>query len=175
MSFDLLRCPRALAIVASSFLLTAPAAASTPTLLWQGARSLAVQCLVQRGSLKNDLELGSALCTRVARLAARGASLPVSVVAIGDPAVMAPGTVALLVHGSVESVRGNRVLAFSLRPLRVSAGQSAMLFSAAPRAVALSNSGIDSPALDPALIAALSDTLPWQARPQGARALPTRD
>lgn len=161
--------------LAALFLAATSAPASTPTLMWQGATALGVQCLVERLPYRNDAALGAQLCARVAKLAGARAPMPVRVLALGDAQLLAPGAVTLLVHGSVEPMRGGRALAFAIRPFRASTDQNAVLFGAAPRAVPLTGAGLSGPALDAALTAALAETLPWQARPQGARPLPTRN
>jgi hypothetical protein len=162
-------------IFAAALSLTASAIASTPPLVWQGARAVRVQCVVQTEAGSGVSPFQAALCERVARIAARGAPVPVSTIALGDPQILGPGTVALLVHASVQPGPGaTRLLAFTLRPFRASAEQTAVLFGAAPRAVALPQNGAASPALEAALAAALSETLPWQQRPQGPRAMPRR-
>ena len=156
--------------------LPASASASTPALIWQGARALRVQCVVQTEAGSGVSPFQQSLCARVAMLARRGAPIPVSTIGLGDPAIIAPGTVALLVHASVQPGSGGRerLLAFSIRPLRASADQSGVLFGAAPRAVPLPASGRSSPALDAALSATLAETLPWQNRPQGPRPIARR-
>ena len=85
---------------------------------------------------------------------------PVRIIAPGDPAVLSPDSVTLLVQASA---RGG-LLAFSIRPYRAS--NEAMLFTAAPGAVPLAGPAKD---LEAALGAALSETLPWLNRPAGAR------
>ena len=152
-------------------LLAAPASSSTPTLLWQDANAVRVQCLVGPGEDPASRNLQEIMCDRVVRFAARGTRLPVSTVASGDPAMIAPGTVALLVHGFVEREGSKRLLAFSIRPFRYSAGDAGLLFGSPPRAASLTAAGQPTPALDAAIRTALAETLPWQSRPQGPRPL----
>ena len=155
--------------------LPASASASTPALIWQGARALRVQCVVQTEAGSGVSPFQQSLCERVAKIAARGAPVPVSTIGLGDPKILSPGTVALLVHASVQPGPGKtRLLAFSLRPFRASTEQTAVLFGAAPRAVAIPQNGAASPVLDAAVAAALSETLPWQQRPQGPRPMARR-
>lgn len=160
-----------LGMAASGALLhpTSPVTASTPTLLWTGATSLGVQCLVQRGALRNDIALSATLCARALRIARRGAPMPVETIDPGDPALMQPGTVTLLIHASVETVRGGRVLAFSVRPFRAASDQGTTLFVAAPRAVPIADDRLANAELDTALAGVLAETLPWQAKPSGPR------
>ena len=153
---------------------SAPADASTPPLIWQNAKRVVVMCNVAGGPGIDHLALTAQLCARVQPLAARGSPFPVQTVGIGDPAVLAPNTVALLVHASVSTSGTDRLLAFSIRPYRASAEDGDILFGAAPRAAAISATGAATPALEAALAAALADTLPWQNRPQGPRPLPGR-
>ena len=148
--------------------------ASTPALIWRDVSAIGVQCVVQSDARGYDAALSAALCGRVRALAARSAPAPVKVIALGDPALLASGTVALLVHASVQSSGGGSLLAFSIRPFRASGEGSELLFGAAPRAVALGSSDSLTPAVDAALAEALGQTLPWQHRPDGPRPIATR-
>jgi hypothetical protein len=165
-------CFRAAAVAAAT-LSSAPAQSSTPILFWEGASAVRVQCLVGPGHEPGARKLQQTLCDRVVKLAAQGTRLPVSTVPFGDPQVIAPGTVALLVHGFIEQEGARRLLAFSIRPFRNSADQTAVLFGAPPRAAFLTQAGQPTPALDAALKTALAETLPWQNRPSEPRPLPT--
>lgn len=142
---------------------------SSPPLIWRDLSRLNILCLVttddaDRGALE------ARLCERARALAAPGAPVPVRVIPIGDPAVLAAGETTLLIHASVQQgARGERLMAFSVRPFRASAEQTTVLFGAAPRAVELS---AGDGALDRELGAALAELLPWQARPTGARPIP---
>ncbi|WP_158266232.1 hypothetical protein [Allosphingosinicella deserti] len=107
------------------------------------------------------------LCERVRKIASQGATMPVATLPIGDPAILASEAVTLLVHASVRPVTGDRLLAFTVRPYRVSADQSGPFFGSAPRAVAMT----DPAALDEALTEALSETLPWRPKLDGPRPL----
>ncbi|GAA0655129.1 hypothetical protein [Brevundimonas lenta] len=142
-----------------------PVTASTPTLLWQDARQVAVLCLVADTRLVNPRELQADLCRRVVADASRDAPLPVIEIAHGDPQVIDAHTVALLVHASVQE---GPLVAFTIRPFRATVEQTAQLFSAAPRAAPLSGD-----ALDAAIDASLSEILPWRAdaAPSGAQPL----
>ncbi len=170
-------CLHALCALAASAsgasLLSAPAAAATPPLLWSDVTRIVVHCLVVPDpAMPATRALQSALCERVRTIAAQGAPVPVEVVGFGDPALIAPGTAVILVHASVEPAGPNtRLLAFSVRPFRASAEQTSTLFGAAPRAATIPVSGVASAALDKALGAALSETLPWLARPEGPRVI----
>ncbi len=133
--------------------------------MWTGAKRVNILCNVAGGPGIDYIALRDRLCRDVTRLASKGAPMPVATIALGDPAVLASDAVTLLVHASVTSHHQERLLAFSVRPYRTSSEQAAVLFGAAPRAAPLSPSGA-SPALDAALAAALSETLPWLAKPQ---------
>lgn len=151
---------------------SAPVAGSTPSLTWQGATRVGVQCVVTSTAYQVEA-LRTALCERVRALAAAGAPTAVDVIPIGDPALLQAGTVTLLVHGSVlpasEAAPGaqGRMLAFTIRPFRVSE-QNSILYGSAPRAVSLPASGAEGAALDAALGAALAETLPWRAAQSAA-------
>jgi hypothetical protein len=153
-------------------LLAGERAAATPPLIWQGVTSIGVQCLVQSEARGHEAALSAALCERVRQIASRGAPAPLRVLQLGDPALIAPGTASILVHGAVQSQGRGENLAFTLRPFRASAEQTAVLFGAAPRVAPLGSAGAAT--LDAALAAALSETLPWQQRPQGPRPITRR-
>lgn len=146
------------ALGAAAALASGTAEAATPPALWQGVTRLHIHCLASTPSGIDD-RLQQRLCTELRELASAGAPIPVTAIGPGDPALLAPDSVTLLVHASVES----GLIAFSIRPFRNSG--SPTLFAAAPRAVPLG----DEAALDAALGAALSETLPWRAERRGAR------
>jgi|GEM_PF-1469569 len=147
---------------------TAPVAQATSVpAIWQNVGRLNILCVVT-GTAHNE-SLRADLCTRIRAMAAAGASLPVEVIAPGDPAAIDPRNVALLVHAAVEGEGADRLLAFSIRPYRTAGSDTHILFGAAPRAVRFTPSGAAPAALDAALAAALAETLPWLARPAGAR------
>lgn len=146
------------ALGAAAALASGAAEAATPPALWQGIARLHIRCLASTASGIDD-QLQRRLCAEVRELASAGAPVPVTAIGPGDPALLAPDSVTLLVHASVEG----GLIAFSIRPFRNS--DSPVLFGAAPRAVPLG----DESALDAALGAALSETLPWRAAPAGPR------
>lgn len=148
----------------------APAAASTPSLLWSNARQVAVTCLVQSQTTRDAAALQNALCARVRSLASRGSPFPVRQVEAGDPALIATDTVTLLVHASIERTARGRSVAFTVRPHRVSGGEADILFGTSPRVVETSAAAPIS-GLDAALREALAEILPWQ-RPSGLVARP---
>ena len=156
---------RATFIAAAALLLgCGPVTASTPTLLWRDAKKVAVLCLVAPTRLLDYRDLQSDLCRRVVANAGLNAPLPVTEIAHGDPQVIASDTVALLVHASVQAgPQSTPLVAFSIRPFRATAEQTAQLFSAPPRAATLGADGVGDTALDAAIDAALSETLPWRA------------
>lgn len=139
--------------------------AATPPLMWQQVVSVRVLCLLQPHTLPERRQLESQLCDRVVTLASEGATLPVSAVGFGDPAVIEPDTLTLLVHGSIQPDEDGRLLVLDIRPFRAAREQSALLFGPPPRAVRLSDSGRLGETADGALRAALAEILPWgQAR-----------
>lgn len=156
---------RAIFIAAAALLLgCGSVTASTPTLLWRDAKRVAVLCLVAPTRLLNNRELQDDICRRVVANAARGAPLPVTEIAHGDPQVIASDTVVLLVHASVQAgPQRAPLVALSIRPFRATAEQTAQLFSAPPRAATLGADGAGGAALDAAIDAALFETLPWRA------------
>ena len=167
---------RVIALVACvTTAIATPAAASTPTLMWGGAKRVNILCNVAGGPGIDHVTLTKQLCGNVQRLASEGSPLPVGTIALGDPAVLASDAVTLLVHASVTNQKQGSLLAFSMRPYRTSSDQNAILFGAAPRVATISTSGAASPSLDAALEAALSETLPWLARPSGPQPIKQRD
>lgn len=144
-----------------------PAAGSTPTLMWGGAKRVNILCNVAGGPGIDHVTLTRQLCASVQRLASKGSPLPVETIVLGDPAVLASDAVTLLVHASVTNQKQGSLLAFSIRPYRASSDQNAVLFGAAPRVATIPASAAASPSLDSALQGALSETLPWLARPLG--------
>ena len=141
------------------------AGATTPSLLWNGAKRVGVNCLVQSGTAGDTAALEAALCDRVRSLATRKSPIPVQVVQPGDRAFVEADTVLLLVHASVERTAGGRTFAFTIRPHRPSGGDAEVFFGTAPRAVAAAAVGI-GPAVEAGLDAALAEVLPWQHRPE---------
>jgi hypothetical protein len=142
----------------------ATAGASTLSLLWTDARQVAVRCLVQSATTRDAAALEEALCGRVGEIAGRGAPYAVKPATPGDPALIATGTVTLLVHASVESSPSGRTVAFTIRPYRATEGGD-VPFGTPPRAIEI-RSGAMTPALESALAEALAEILPWQ-RPPG--------
>lgn len=149
--------------VCSGATIAIPAEASTPAPIWKDVARVNVLCLVQTDSGIENGALHQRICNTVRDAAAAGSPAPVGIIALGDPAVLAPDSVTLLVQASAQ--RG--LLAFSIRPYRNN--DAPMLFAAAPRAVPLAASAGRAKILDAELGAALSETLPWLSRPAGAR------
>lgn len=144
------------------------ASAATPVLAWEGVKRLGVQCLVDPQQLPDRRRLQAALCDRVRALAADKAPIPVTLLAPGDPRLIAADTAVLLVHANVQPkgpAGAGPLLVFSLRVFRATAAPSE-LFGAAPRATSLPvRPGAPTPDFDAAVTAALTETLPWRSRP----------
>jgi hypothetical protein len=160
---NLSRIVLALAAGAGASAMTVPAAAETPPLIFQNLAGVRVLCQLEPHELPDRHRLQDELCDRVTALAAEDAPLPVSRIGVGDPAVLAPDTLTLLVHASVQEDRDGRLLVLDIRPFRAAREQSAVLFGAAPRALRIPASGGLGPAIDAALRDALADTLPWRS------------
>ena len=133
---------------------------ATQSLLWAGAKRVAVNCLVHSSS-GDTAAFETELCDRVRSLAQRGATLPVRNIAAGDPAFVQSDTVILLVHASIERAGSGSTIAFTMRPYRASGGEAEAYFGTAPRAVAIASPAIEAP-LDASLRAAVAELLPWQ-------------
>ena len=153
----------ALTLCGSASVTTASAQASTPALIWRDVARVNVLCLVQTDNGVESGALHDRICNRVRSTASAGSPAPVGIIAAGDPAVLSPDSVTLLVQASARS----GLLAFSIRPYRNSG--EPMLFTAAPRAVPLSGAAGPTHDFEAALDAALSETLPWLSRPAVAR------
>jgi hypothetical protein len=155
-----------LPLVGAAPMIAAPVQASTQPLMWQQASGIRILCLVAPpagGDVRvNHDDLQAEMCDLVSRLAADGAPVPVSKIGFGDPALLEPGTVALLVHASVQKDGDARLVALDVRPFRAGGDHNAILFGAAPRAVRLPASGRGGDKLEAALAAALAETLPWR-------------
>ncbi|HEX8238303.1 MAG TPA: hypothetical protein VF574_01015 [Allosphingosinicella sp.] len=140
----------------------APVRASSPPLIWQDAAAVRILCLAGPATRSDARALQEELCDAARALAADGAPVAVSRVDFGDPAVLEPGTVTLLLHASVRSDGDQRLVALDLRPFRPGGDHNAILFGAAPRAVRIPGSGPGGDKLEAALAAALAETLPWR-------------
>lgn len=139
--------------------------ASPPPVSVQDVRRISLLCLVASDGTPATVRLQSDLCTRLQRLAAVGAPVPVVIAQLGDPDVLDPAGLAILLHASVDRIDGRAVLALSLRSVRNAGPDSVTLFGPAPRAVPAD----DEQQIDRALEAALNNVLPWRSAPQGAR------
>ncbi len=160
------RATGALIVAVWIFFGSSPVTADTPTPLWRDATQIGIRCLVEQTSLLNPRALESAICERVRDEVTRDSVLPVAVILPGDPALIAAGTVALLVHVSVQHEPGDGQryqVVFVIRPHRAIAEQQGPLFGAPPETASLSADGRIGAAFDSALGRALSQTLPWRA------------
>ena len=160
--------PAFVAMLAAAAALSAGAAeAETPPLLWHDVARVQISCLAvtQAGV---DGRLSGEICERARVIAAADAPAPVAIVPLGDPSVLAPDSLTLLIHVSVRPEGPGRLAALSVRPFR-NAGQAPLLFAAAPRAALLAASGSTADALAGDLRTALAETLPWLAVPTGPR------
>jgi hypothetical protein len=140
----------------------APVQTSNPPLMWQEAGAIRLLCLVGPATRSDARALQEELCDSARALASDGAPAAVSRVDFGDPAVLEPGSVTLLVHASVQSDGDRRLVALDVRPFRPGGDHNAILFGAPPRAVRIPGSGPGGDKLEAALAAALAETLPWR-------------
>jgi hypothetical protein len=154
--------PATLLLAGAAPVNVAPVQPSTPPLMWQQAGPVRILCLVGPATRPDARTLQEEICDSVRALAADGAPVEVSRVGFGDPAVLEPGTVTLLVHASVQDDGKQRLVALDVRPFRPGGDHNAILFGAAPRAVRIPGSGPGGDKLEAALAAALAETLPWR-------------
>ena len=152
----------ALPLVAAA-MATGQAGAASPPLIWRDVAQIGVQCVVVPAPSALRASLQKLICDRVIALATPDAPGPVTAIAVGDPAILAPARVTLLVHASARPAPGGQLIAFTIRPFRVSQEQTSVLYGAAPRAATLPDAGTNArrEALDAALVPALAETLPW--------------
>jgi hypothetical protein len=130
--------------------------------MWQQTGPVRILCLVGPATRADAEKLQEEMCDIVRTLAADGAPVPVSRAGFGDPVVLEPGTVTLLVHASVQNDGDKRLVALDVRPFRPGGDHNAILFGAAPRAFRIPGSGRGGDKLEAALAAALAETLPWR-------------
>jgi hypothetical protein len=142
-----------------------PAQSSPPPASVRDVRRVQLLCLVASDGTAATTRLQRDLCTALRRLAGRGAPVPVEIAQLGDPAVLDPAALTLLLHASVERIGEAPVLALSLRSFRNGGPDTITLFGPAPRAVPAG----DSNQIESALDAALNHVLPWRTAPRGAR------
>lgn len=160
---------RVSAAFALSYACGATALASTPAPIWGDLAAINVLCLVRSDAGVDQGPLHDRICTKVRDMAAKGAPAAVRIIAPGDPALLAPDSVTLLVHVSVQPASPRPLAAFSIRPFRNAPDQAQMIFAAAPRAAPLGHPAGGTQELEAALRAALSETLPWFSAPAGPR------
>lgn len=138
--------------------------ANTP-LIWADIRQVQVLCLVNTSRGVDAGALHQGVCEHARSTIARVAPVPVSVVRLGDPAVLKPDTVTMLVHVAITGNGAERLAALTVRPFRNAPNNGDQLFGAAPRAVRAGASDRTAiAAIAPALNAAIADALPWKAR-----------
>ena len=140
---------------------------STPTLTWADVERIGVYCvLASEQGVPQALQ--TRLCQALRDLVAQDASVPVEVIAIGDPALLRPGTVSIVLQGSVHAsasiapgARG-QFLAFTMRPFRMS-GDATTITGSTVQVAPLSAEAENGPAMTAALQAALNEILPWRS------------
>lgn len=133
---------------------------NAPSLVWERASRVGILCQLDT-SAADKPSMEEALCERVLSVAAAGAPLPVSVAEAPDGTATGEGAVLLLVHASVGQVGGQSLLTLTVRPYRQSAGDGAVLFGTAPRAVPFDGAGMTGPTIEAALRSSLGEILPW--------------
>ncbi|HVM38652.1 MAG TPA: hypothetical protein VM265_09740 [Sphingomicrobium sp.] len=97
-----------------------------------GAERIALLCHVQGPAGTQMAELSRQICAEARGTIVGWTDLPVEVLGWGDPALIAPQTVALLVHGAAgEPPAGEGLLAVTIGIRR--GGQATRLFGTRPR------------------------------------------
>ena len=144
--------------------MTMPTESSSVPLAYRDVERVLVLCLVQKdGAIAHSAE--ERVCKAAARIAGAGTGIPVETVAAGDPRMVAPGSLTVLVHGGVSGPAGREQVAIAVRPYRAGVSGAEVLFGAAPRTAPLG----DEAALTATLSASLDEILPWRLTTSGVR------
>lgn len=131
--------------------------APLPALSAQGIARTHVLCLlVDPAGPKPRME--QALCAQVRRIAAVGAPVPVDVIGFGDPALIEPDALGVLVHVAIDRSGPRPLAVISIRPHRAKLNAS-VVFGATPAAVPI---GADGAIPDAVIATALNQVLPWR-------------
>ena len=130
-------------------------------LAYRNVEKLLVLCLVQQDGMVAEASASAPICDRVAQLAAVGSDIPVAVISLGDPQVVAPGRLTILVHTALSEADGKPQMALVMRPYRPSLPEADILFGATPRIV----DPRDDAAITRAISAGLDEILPWRSQP----------
>ena len=141
------------------------ATTSPPPAAYQNVQSIQVLCLLQADDAVAAQADTDRLCSAVEAIAGQGVDLPVAKIALGDPKVVGANRLTLLVHASLTTVNGQRMIALSVRPYRADADGAQVLFGATPRIAQFD----DDTDLNTAVSASLDSVLPWRGQPTGVR------
>lgn len=136
-------------------------------LAFQGVERLQVLCLLQGENGVAPPSDSDMLCDAIVKEAGKASPVPVAAIPLGDPKVLAPASLTILVHGSVTGSRDRPLLALAMRPYRVTDGQSDILFGAPPQIVRFD----DEAAVRAAVGDALNHLLPWRRQQPAVRAI----
>lgn len=135
--------------------------ATSPDRSWAGIDRVAVLCQVQ-GRLLQPGTPEDRLCAQVIALAARNSPVPIEKISYGRALTQPPRTAMLLVHGAIDNVQDQPMLAFTIRRDRSGGVEPRpIFFGAAPRVAPYSDTAAGNAALEGALSASLSEVLPW--------------
>lgn len=129
--------------------------AMNPPLAYSNIERLQILCLLQSDGMLASADDNQRLCSKVAKEAGSDVDLEVSVIRTGDPQVVAPGRLTLLVHGALD--QSGRI-ALTIRPYRPAATGSEVLFGSMPRVAAFA----DDDSLEEAISDSLDEVLPWR-------------
>ncbi len=128
-----------------------------PALSTQGIARVHVLCLlVDPAGPKPRME--QALCAQVRRIAATGAPTDVDVIGFGDPALLQPDALSVLVHVAIDRSGPRAQAVLSIRPHRTQQSRS-VVFGATPAVVPV---GADGALPDAPIATALDQILPWR-------------
>ena len=139
----------------------------TEPLAYRDLEKLQILCLVQTDGVLAETDISQSLCESVAKAAEADSPIPVEIIAIGDPQVVQPRRLTVLVHAAIDDTGGERRLALTMRPYRPAAAGSDVLFGAMPRIVGWDDEG----ARERTIAAALDEILPWRGTPGQVRPL----
>ena len=119
-----------------------------------------VLCVLSADGRFDRLQLQSSLCDAAVAVARQDAGLPVQMIGVGDPDLLDPAAMSLLIQASIASVADRPVLVISVRPFRSGPVQPE-IFGPAPVAVDIDDNF--EAAAESALRTLIPPLLPWRS------------
>ena len=119
-----------------------------------------VLCVLSADGRFDRLQLQSSLCDAAVKVARQDATMPVQMIGVGDPNLLDPTAISLLVHASITTVAGQPVLVIATRPYRARPEQTD-IFGPAPVAVPIGDDF--EAAAESAMRTLIPPLLPWRS------------